>query len=92
MGQKYFETLHKINSGCVQCITKIVSTQRTFNTSLIWRNSGTLDANTVLQNGLCRINCHLIIGRITMWKSQIKILRLDIEVWKYQLQTQTLKF
>ena len=53
-----------------------------FDTGFIWRDGCTLDTNTVLQNGFCRINCDLIACCVTMLNTEVVILKVDVEVRK----------
>lgn len=47
---------------------------------LIGRDRGALDADIVLQNGVCTIDGHLIVGGVAMRQTEIVILAIDLQV------------
>ena len=48
--------------------------------SLVRSNSGTLDADIVLLDGLCRIERHLVVGLVTIRQAKVKVLEVNVEV------------
>lgn len=57
----------------------------TFHTSLIRGDRGTLDSHTVLLGGQRRVDGDLVIGLVTVWKAEVKILELDVHVRQDEL-------
>jgi hypothetical protein len=57
----------------------------TFHTLFIGSNRRTLDADAVFLNGMCGFDGDLVIGRITVFQTQIVVLAIDIDVRKDQL-------
>lgn len=55
------------------------------NTGLIWGDGGALDTDGVLLDGLSGINSNLVVGLITVLKTEIVVLEVDIEVWVDEL-------
>lgn len=55
------------------------------NTGLIWSDSGALDTDGVLLDGLSGINGDLVVGLITVLETQVVVLEVDIEVWVDEL-------
>lgn len=58
---------------------------RTFHTGLVRGDGGTLDSHTVLLCGQRRVNGDLVIGLVTMWEPEVKILELDVHVGQNEL-------
>ena len=56
-----------------------------FNAGFIRSNGCALNANTVLQNGMSRIDGHLIICGITILNAQVVVLKIYIEIGQDQL-------
>ena len=52
---------------------------------LIRRNGGALDTDTILFNGVCGIDGHLVIGFIAVFDTQVVIFNIKIEIRSYQL-------
>ena len=60
---------------------------RTFHTGLVRGDGGTLDSHTVLLGGQRRVDGDLIVGLVTVWKPQVKILELDVHMGQDELET-----
>ncbi len=58
----------------------------TFHPLLIGGDGCTLDSNVVLLNGESRVDCHLIVGLITVWQTQVIIQAFNLQVWEDQLK------
>ncbi|KAH3683101.1 hypothetical protein WICPIJ_005926 [Wickerhamomyces pijperi] len=61
-----------------------------FDSLFIWSDGGTLDTNTVLLNGISRVNGDLIVGGVSGLNTQIVVLQFDIKVRQDQLVLDTL--
>lgn len=55
------------------------------NAGLIWSDGGALDTDGVLLDGLSGINGDLVVRLITVLKTEIVVLEVDIEVWVDEL-------
>lgn len=64
----------------------------TFDTLLIRSNSGTFYANVVLLDGFCRINGHLIICLVPVWKPKVIVFAVYVHIGKNQLQAVILSY
>jgi len=68
---------------------KLANTKRrevdTLNSGLVRGDGGTFDSDVVLLNGVGSVNCNLIVGSITVFDAQIKILDIDIQKGQDQL-------
>lgn len=60
---------------------------RTFHTGLVRGDGGTLDSHAVLLGGQRRVDGDLIIGLVTVWEPQVKILELDVHIGQDELET-----
>lgn len=56
-----------------------------FNSLFIGRDSGTLDSDVVLQNGVSSIDGYLIVSLIAIGQAQVVVQSLNLHVWKNQL-------
>ena len=77
----------KMETHCMYCTNSPF--WLTLDALLIWRDGGTLDANAVFADGLGRVNCHLIVGGITVGQPQIVVKALHIQIGEDQLQRET---
>ena len=51
-----------------------------FYTGFIWCDCCAFHANTVLQNGMCRVNRYLIVRCVTIFDAQVVVLKIDVEI------------
>lgn len=57
-----------------------------FYTLLIWGNGCALDTNRVLFDSLGGIERDLVVGLITVWQTQVVVLKVNVEVGVDKLQ------
>lgn len=50
----------------------------TFNSLFVGRDGGALDADIMLENGVCCIDRHLVVGGIAVWQSQVEVQAIQL--------------
>ena len=53
-----------------------------FYTRLVWRDGCALHANTVFKNCVRRIDCYLVVRCVTMFDTEVVVLKVDIKIRK----------
>lgn len=57
-----------------------------FHAGLVWGDGRTLDADRMLENGLCGIDSDLVVCSISMFKPEVVILDVELKIWQNELQ------
>jgi hypothetical protein len=77
-------TSKDISNGAIRRLPHLLELEL-FNSGLIRRDSGALNPNIVLPNGIRSIHSNLVIGFVTVLHSQIIVLDVKINKWQDQL-------
>ncbi len=72
-------TTQNVTNGTVRAEPHLLKLEF-FNSLFIRGDGGTLDTNLVLLNGVGSINGDLVIGSVSVFNTQIKILDINIKI------------
>jgi len=67
-------------------LTNLSTASLTFDPGFVGSDSGTLDADIVLHDGLSGVDGDLVIGLVSVGQPKVIVQTVEVKVWEDQLQ------